>query len=307
MGLGMLRSRPHADYINACVCTISMDLVIPDNVGTDLARLIITDQQVRDAFNKWNYECRHGVPYGEEQISENGTIFVNYTGDNGDESDRIDSLANIINDAIKNNKPYTWHITKKPILLIGLYNESYHNYEIKSRAKSVDDVKKLDDYLDFERYCINLTNEYAQSIKQDFIKYGNIINSNTANLIKHGIKYSDTDLKTAILRALVNIACDPSSGFYATFTNYRYKIKTSVAIASIDEDHKILAHNYKSDEWIDDVSVANATIAILRKQLDVVCNLYTDAESTKLSREERRNKLISSFKKAYDDKYEFVE
>jgi len=282
MSLGLLRSRPHADYINACVCTINMELDIPEEAYIDLAKRICDDKQVQEQLEKY---------YGNIPVDT-----------------RIMEIAEAIKQVVLQYGPYRYEKSRKPILLIGLFNETYHNYSIKARAKSDVDVKKLDDYQKFKQYCEKQVAEYSKDKSKNFVPYSVILNKKTFfYYIRSKLPYGSYGFDDRVVEILHEIAEEPLYGFMAPFKNYSYEIKTKVALASIDANHKIVSRNYDNAEWADDIIKANAEIAILKKQLDVMCSLYTGKTIAEMPEDERRDKIIALFKEVYGDKYNFVE
>ena len=254
----IFRTRPHADFMYACTPRIQRSEIM-----TTKECDVLIDYLIENTFDKIN----------ELQHSRNNKYGRYY----GSLYSKDEYKAIVKNNIINANKPnkLSWTITKPPLLLLGLYNETVANFNVYFHRRNNDNLRTLDDYKELEAKCSSDTEiftEASQIINDALIQYEN-------------------DKEEVQVDA-----------------NYRYDIDIQIIISSVDENHKMKVTNYKSDSpyWIDDITVANAKIAMLEKHIRTLTDCYMGVPYTEMPKCERKEKLVNTLKELYGNKYDEI-
>ena len=132
----IFRTRPHADFMYACTPRIQRSEIM-----TTKECDVLIDYLIENTFDKIN----------ELQHSRNNKYGRYY----GSLYSKDEYKAIVKNNIINANKPnkLSWTITKPPLLLLGLYNETVANFNVYFHRRNNDNLRTLDDYKELEAKC----------------------------------------------------------------------------------------------------------------------------------------------------------
>ncbi len=291
----IFRTRPHEDYMYACKPKISRSEVMTTEECNALIDYLV--ENTLDKINelKQSGNNKYGRYYGSlYSKDEYKTIVKN----------------NIIN-ANRPNK-LIWTLARPPLLLVGLYNESVYNFNTTFHRKNNDHLRTLDDYKELEAECKKRIHLWDKDKNRSFEYIRKYVLDGIAPDIASDMfdRSFDTkicvDTSRIINDALIQYENDKEE--VQVDTKYRYDIDIEIIISSIDENHKMKVTNYKSDSpyWIDDITVANAKIAMLEKHIRTLTDCYMGVPYTEMPKCERKEKIVNTLKELYGNKYDKI-
>ena len=226
----------------------------------------------------------------------------------------LPKIAKIVKEAIYkfNNPPHNqWGLSKPYVKLIGLYNTNYRYFKTYCDSNNHKDVKHLVDYLNFKRTCQKIKesidkNTTYQYVKSEKILHNKVISEIVENIKKHALFfycYNENNAEELFERitAVIKSFIETNPYVQALFNNCcEAEPVIDIALGDIDPDNKFTVSNYgKDNQWVDDITQANAIIARLKKRIDIFAELYEMKPFKRMTDMEKRNILIQEFSKHY--------